>query len=62
MLHSLQQKKLIEDGHIEKNERIVVAITGNGFKTIEALENKTDEPHIIAPQLNAFRKLMANIE
>ena len=55
-------KKLIDDGHIGRDERIVVAITGNGFKTIEALENKTDEPHIIAPQLNAFKKLMANIE
>ncbi|MDE0484191.1 MAG: threonine synthase [Candidatus Poribacteria bacterium] len=55
-------KKLIESGDIGRDERIVVAITGNGFKTIEALENKTDEPHIIAPQLNAFRKLMANIE
>ena len=55
-------KKLIDDGHIGRDERIVVAITGNGFKTIEALENQTDEPPIIAPQLNAFRKLMANIE
>ncbi len=55
-------KKLIESGHIGRDESIVVAITGNGFKTIEALEEKTDEPHIIAPQLNAFRKLMANIE
>ncbi len=55
-------KKLIESGDIGRDERIVVAITGNGFKTIEALENKTDEPHIIAPQLNAFRKLMASIE
>lgn len=55
-------KKLIENGQIGRDESIVVAITGNGFKTIEALEEKTDEPHIIAPQLNAFRKLMANIE
>ncbi len=55
-------KKLIESGHIGRDESIVVAITGNGFKTIETLEEKTDEPHIIAPQLNAFRKLMANIE
>jgi len=54
-------KKLIDDGHIKRDERIVVAITGNGFKTIEALENKMEEPHIIAPQLNAFRKLMANL-
>lgn len=54
-------KKLIDDGHINRDERIVVAITGNGFKTIEALENKMEDPHIIAPQLNAFRKLMANL-
>ena len=55
-------KKLIENGNIGRDERIVIAITGNGFKTIEALENETDQPHIIAPQLNAFRKLMVNIE
>lgn len=54
-------KKLIDDGHINRDARIVVAITGNGFKTIEALENKMEDPHIIAPQLNAFRKLMANL-
>ncbi len=55
-------QKLIESGNIGRDERIVIAITGNGFKTIEALENETDQPHIIAPQLNAFRKLMVNIE
>ena len=55
-------KKLIEDGEIAHDERIVVAITGNGFKTIEALEDNMPEPHIIPPQLNAFRKLMVNIE
>ena len=41
---------------------LLLRLQGTAFKTIEALENKTDEPHIIAPQLNAFRKLMANIE
>ena len=55
-------KKLIDNGEIDRDERIVVAITGNGFKTIEALEDNMPEPHIIPPQLNAFRKLMANIE
>ena len=55
-------KKLIENGVIARDDRIVVAITGNGFKTIEALEDNMPEPHIIPPQLNAFRKLMANIE
>ncbi len=55
-------KKLIENGDIGRDERIVVAITGNGFKTIEALEDNMPEPHIIPPQLNAFRKLMLSIE
>ncbi len=55
-------KKLIERGCIGPDERVVVAITGNGIKTVEALENKTDEPHSIAPQLNAFRKLMSKLE
>ena len=54
-------KKLIENGHIGPDEPTVLAITGNGFKTIEALENETDTSHIIAPQLNAFRKLMTEI-
>ena len=54
-------KKLIDNGDIGRDEKIVVAITGNGFKTIEAIEDKMDEPHIIAPQLNAFRKLMTKI-
>ena len=51
-------KKLIESGHISRDERIVVSITGNGLKTIEALEGRVPEPHVIQPQLNAFRKLM----
>ncbi len=55
-------KKLIDNGIIGRDESTVVAITGNGFKTIEAIEGRMDQPHIIAPQLNAFRKLMTNID
>ena len=51
-------KKLIESGHIGREDRTVVGITGNGLKTIEALDSKVEEPHIIQPQLNAFKKLM----
>lgn len=54
-------KKLIESGHIEPESRVVVSITGNGLKTIEALDGKVDEPHIIQPQLNAFKKLMVRL-
>ena len=54
-------KKLIESGRISRDERIVVSITGNGLKTIEALEGRVPEPHVIQPQLNAFRKLMTTL-
>ena len=54
-------KKLIESGQIGRESRVVVSITGNGLKTIEALDGKVDEPHIIQPQLNAFKKLMTRL-
>ena len=55
-------KKLVESGHIGREDRTVVGITGNGLKTIEALDAKVEEPHIIQPQLNAFKKLMTTFE
>ena len=54
-------KKLIESGRIGREDRIVVGITGNGLKTVEALERKVPEPHIIQPQLSGFRKLMKTL-
>ena len=54
-------KKLIESGQIGLESRVVISITGNGLKTIEALDGKVDEPHIIQPQLNAFKKLMTRL-
>ena len=54
-------KKLIESGQIGPESRVVISITGNGLKTIEALDGKVDEPHIIQPQLNAFKKLMTQL-
>ena len=54
-------KKLIESGKISRDERIVIGITGNGLKTVEALEGRVPDPHIIGPQLNAFRKLMTTL-
>jgi threonine synthase len=54
-------KKLIESGRIKRDESVVLSITGNGLKTVEALSNKVGEPHIISPQLNAFEKLMKTL-
>jgi threonine synthase len=45
-------KKLIEQGHIKRDELTVIAITGNGLKTQEAVE--LAPPQIIEPKLNAF--------
>ena len=54
-------KKLIESGRVGRDDRIVVGITGNGLKTIEALDEVVDEPHVIQPQLSAFKKLMTSL-
>lgn len=47
-------KKLIESGRIPRDERIVVGITGNGLKTIEALEEASPRPRGIAARIEAF--------
>ncbi|HLD50436.1 MAG TPA: threonine synthase [bacterium] len=49
-------KKLIEQGRIPKNESIVLAITGNGLKTQEAIQDNVGEPAHIQPNLESFEK------
>lgn len=53
-------KKLIEQGKIPRNESIVLAITGNGLKTQEAIQEVVGQPALIDPNLAAFEaKVMA---
>ncbi|OGW89203.1 MAG: threonine synthase [Omnitrophica bacterium RIFCSPLOWO2_01_FULL_50_24] len=47
-------KKLIEQGKISKNESIVLAITGNGLKTQDAIESSLAAPLVIDPHLSSF--------
>lgn len=49
-------KKLIEEGRIPKNESIVLAITGNGLKTQEAIQEAVGEPHLIEANLASFEE------
>ncbi|HXV28241.1 MAG TPA: threonine synthase [bacterium] len=49
-------KKLIEQGRIPKDESIVLAITGNGLKTQEAIQDAVGEPTVIEPSLASFEK------
>lgn len=47
-------RKLIESGRIPEDESIVIAITGNGLKTQEAVTGKTGQPMKIKPNLDSF--------
>lgn len=47
-------KKLIEQGRIPKNESIVISITGNGLKTLEAVVDRVGGGPKIEPKIDAF--------
>ncbi|MEX2274461.1 MAG: threonine synthase [Actinomycetota bacterium] len=47
-------KRLAEQGVIKPDEETVVYITGNGYKTIEALEGKLDPTFNVAADLDEF--------
>lgn len=50
-------KRLAEAGAFGRGETVVAYITGNGLKTLEAVEDLTPEPVVIEPSLRAFRAL-----
>jgi threonine synthase len=52
-------RKLIEQGHLHRDESIVLAITGNGLKTQEALIDRIAKPQVIRPTLDDFKSLLA---
>ena len=54
-------KKLIEQGRIPRNESIVICITGNGYKTIEAVLNNVEQPFVINARLHDFDELYRSV-
>jgi len=52
-------QKLVESGHIEKDERVVVYVTGNGLKAQDTLLKSLQRPPVIRPMLSEFDKLCA---
>jgi threonine synthase len=50
-------KKLIEQGRIPRDESIVISVTGNGYKTLEAVMDVCEQPHGIAARLDQFDRL-----
>ena len=54
-------RKLIDQGRIPRDESIVISITGNGFKSLEAVANSTSKPHRIAAGLEPFDELLRTL-
>jgi threonine synthase len=54
-------KKLIEQGRIPRNESIVISITGNGYKTLEAVLDTVEQPFRIPARLADFDELYARL-
>ena len=51
-------QKLIEQGRIDRDESIVICITGNGLKTQEALFERLPKPVVIKPTLENFEAVL----
>ena len=55
-------RKLIEQGRLPRDEEIVLCITGNGLKTLDALYEAIEPPVQIRPALAEFEALVAGRE
>jgi len=50
-------KKLVQQGRIPRDESIVISITGNGYKTLEAVARSVERPFTINATLESFDEL-----
>lgn len=55
-------KKLIEQGRIPRDESIVISVTGNGYKTLEAVSDAVPVPFNIGTRLEEFDALYQSLE
>jgi threonine synthase len=55
-------KKLIASGKIPANDSVVLCITGNGLKTLDAVNGYVGKPREIKPSLREFEAMMAQEE
>jgi threonine synthase len=52
-------KKLIASGRIPADDSVVLCITGNGLKTLDAVQGQVGRPREIKPSLREFEALLA---
>ena len=50
-------RKLVETGRIPRHESIVISVTGNGYKTLEAVADGVEKPYGINARLQEFDDL-----
>jgi threonine synthase len=50
-------KQLVQTGRIAPDDVTVVYVTGNGLKTLDAVQGKVSRPHVIHAKLQDFRSL-----
>jgi len=55
-------KKLIASGKISANDSAVLCVTGNGLKTLDAVNGHVGHPREIKPSLREFEALLATEE
>jgi threonine synthase len=54
-------RKLIQKGRIPRDESIVISITGNGYKTLEAVAPSIEQPYTIKATLENFDQLYQDL-
>ena len=54
--------KLIESGHIPRDESICVCITGNGLKTVEVMQGQFAQPPVIGAKIAEFDEVVRQID
>jgi len=52
--------KLLYEGHIDSDERVVVLVTGNGLKDAETAIKAAGRPHLIEPTMKAVREFVSS--
>lgn len=55
-------KHLVEAGEIDRDEQVVIYITGNGLKTQETIAGTLPKPYEIAPAIESFKQLVDKLQ
>ncbi len=55
-------KRLVQTGKVAADDVTVVYVTGNGLKTLDAVQGKVSRPHVIPARLQDFRALYDSLQ